>query len=219
MSSPKAKVLIVDDHAVVREGLRSLINSENDFVVAAEAQRGPDALELISKMKFDIAVIDVGLEGMNGIELMKNIRARSPKLPVLVLSMYDEDVFAERALRAGAKGYLTKKEPPEKLIECLRKILGGKICVSAAVEEKIFDRIVANKMGSGSPVESLSDRELEVFQLIGQGFKAGQIAEKLNLSIKTVETYREQVKVKLNLEHASDLARYAIRWAKTENIL
>ena len=214
----KIRVLIVDDHAIVRQGLRRLIEEERDLVVSGEAEDGPGALELLSAAKPDVALVDIGLQGMSGIDLIKNLKARLPKLPILAISMYDESVYAERVLRAGAKGYIMKKESAEKVVAGIRRVLSGKLFLSDAIAEKILNKIAESPSeGGGSPVDALSDRELEVFQLIGKGYKTSRIAEELNLSVKTVESYREQIKNKLDLEHASDLAQYAVEWSRTKN--
>jgi DNA-binding NarL/FixJ family response regulator len=210
---PKSEILIVDDHAVVRQGLRRLIETEPTFEVCAEATNGAEALALLKKIKPNIVIVDLGLEGMSGLELIKNIQLRTPKLPILVISMYDEAIYAERILKAGAKGYLMKKESAEKVIPAIRHVLSGKVYVSDKIAEKILSNLgKIQSDSSASPVAILSDRELEVFQLIGQGFKSSQIADKLNLSVKTVESYREQIKIKLKLENASALSQYAIQW-------
>jgi DNA-binding NarL/FixJ family response regulator len=209
----KIKILVVDDHAIIRQGLRRLIEHEPDFTVCGEAEDGHSALDLISKTKPDLAIIDIGLQGMNGIDLIKNIKTRNPKLLILIISMYDETVYAERALRAGAKGYLMKKESAENVIPAVRKILDGKLYLSQTVSEKILSKMAdAKSAPHTSPLDVLSDRELEVFQLIGKGFKTSQIAHQLNLGIKTVESYKEQIKTKLQMEHASELTQYAIQW-------
>lgn len=212
-ANQKTKILIVDDHAIVRQGLHRLIETEPDFTVCAEAEDGPKALDLIAKTKPHIAIIDIGLQGMSGLDLIKNIKIRSPKLPILVVSMFDELVYAERVLRAGAKGYLMKKESAEKVIIAIRKILSGKLYLSEAISEKMLSKMAdAGSTVPASVIDILSDRELEVFQLIGRGYKTSQIASELNLGVKTVESYRDQIKNKLKLEHSSELTQYAIQW-------
>lgn len=212
----KMRILIVDDHAIVREGLRTLIQAEKDLAVCAEAEDGPKALDLITREKPDAVVADLGLQGMSGLDLIKNIKARHPQLPVLVISMLDESIYAERALRAGARGYLMKKESADHVVNALRRVLSGKVYVSETLADKMMDQVAFGKPATPSAIDSLSDRELEVFQLIGKGYKASQIAEELNLGVKTVESYREQIKVKLNFEHSSDLTQYAIEWVHSE---
>lgn len=210
---PKKKVLIVDDHAIVREGLKRLIELESDLTVCGEAEEGNQALELAEKTRPDIAILDIGLPGMSGLDLIKNLKARIPNLPILTVSTYDETVYAERAIRAGAKGYLMKKESAQKIIEAIRKILAGKLYLSAAVSETILQQLAGADASAGDLLSRLSDRELQVFQMIGKGHKSSEIAEALNLGVKTVESYKEQIKIKLNIQSASALTRYAVEWS------
>ncbi len=217
ISSFKSKILIVDDHAVLRQGMRRLIEDEPDLTVCGEAGDGPAALALLSSAKPDAAVVDLGLEGMGGIDLIKNMKMRMPKLLILVVSMYEESVYAERVLRAGARGYVMKKESAEKVVSALRRILSGKVYLSEKMADRMLDRLTEGPdMEAESPVARLSDRELEIFRLIGQGHKTGEIADELSLSVKTIETYREQIKQKLRLEDASELVRYAIEWVRDQ---
>ena len=202
----KAKVLIVDDHPIVRQGLVQLLNCEADFMVCAEAATARKAMAAIAETKPDIGVVDITLQGTNGIELIKNIVAQWPDFPVLVLS-------AERALRAGAKGYVMKQEAPEKLTGALRRILNGQIYVSEKLADKMMRKAIDGKaLQDTSPVAILSDRELEVLQLIGQGHGTRQIAEDLNLSVKTIESHRAHIKEKLNLKTAPEMVRFAVQW-------
>lgn len=218
-SNRKVKIAVVEDHAIVRQGLVRLIQDEPDFSVCGEAADGHEALKLIGETKPDIAIIDLGLQEMSGLELIKNIKIRHPRLPILVVSMHDEAVFAERVLRAGAKGYIMKKESAEKVVGAVRRVLSGKTYLSEKMAEKMLNKISdGGSAKSGSPVDTLSDRELEVFQLIGKGLKSPEIAEELHLSVRTVESYRDQIKAKLNLENASELAKYAIQWVHSERI-
>ncbi len=212
-SSSKKRVLIVDDHSIVREGMKRLIESEPDLVVCAEAGEGNQALDLANKTRPDIVVVDIGLPGMSGLELIKNLKTRFANLPILTVSTYDESIYAERAIRAGAKGYLMKKESALKIIEAIRKILSGKLYLSPAVSETILEQLAGANPAEGDLVGRLSDRELQVFQMIGKGHKSSDIAEALNLGVKTVESYKEQIKIKLNLESASALTRYAVEWS------
>lgn len=214
----KKRVLIVDDHSIVREGLKRLIESEPDLVVCAEAEDGAKALELAASARPDVAVLDIGLPGMSGLDLIKNLKTRLPALPILAVSMYDESVYAERAVRAGAKGYLMKKESAAKIIEALRKILSGKLYLSPAVSESILGQVAGLEPAGGDPVSRLSDRELQVFQMIGKGHKTAAIAEALNLGVKTVESYKEQIKSKLGLDSASALAQYAVEWSRHQSL-
>lgn len=211
--SRKLKVFLVDDHGVLRQGMRRLIDMEKDMEVCGEASNAMEALKLVPPSKPDVALTDIGLNGMNGLELVKNLKQRLPKLPILVMSMFEESLYAERALRAGARGYIMKHEAGDKVIAALRQVAYGKTYLSPTMSERMLDKL-ANGQPAVSPLEALSDRELEVFQLLGEGLKPGEIAKKLNLSAKTVETYREQIKIKLNLANASALSQYAISWAK-----
>ena len=209
----KNRIFIVDDHPIVRKGLTQLINQEPELVVCGEAENAETALELLKKVKPDLAIVDISLRGIDGIELTKLIRARFENILVLVVSMHDESLFAERALRAGARGYIMKQEAIEKMMEAIHKVLRGELYVSDRVSANIVKRFVDGKAeGVSSPEELLSDREMEVFQLIGQGFGTRQIADQLHVSVKTVETYRANIKVKLNLKNATELMKHAVHW-------
>ena len=209
----KNRIFIVDDHPIVRKGLTQLINQEPDLTVCGEAENAEAALELLKKVKPDLAIVDISLRGIDGIELTRLIRARFENIPVLVVSMHDESLFAERALRAGARGYIMKQEAIEKMMEAIHKVLRGELYVSDRVSANIVKRFVDGKAeGVSSPEELLSDREMEVFQLIGQGFGTRQIADQLHVSVKTVETYRANIKVKLNLKNATELMKHAVHW-------
>ena len=209
----KNRIFIVDDHPIVRKGLGQLINQEDDLFICGEADNAETALELLKKVKPDLAIVDISLRGIDGIELTKLIRARFDNIPVLVVSMHDESLFAERALKVGARGYIMKQEAIEKMMEAIRKVLRGELYVSERVSANIVKRFVDGKAeGVSSPEELLSDRELEVFQLIGQGFATRQIADQLHVSVKTVETYRANIKEKLNLKNATELMKHALHW-------
>lgn len=211
----KHRIVVVDDHPIIRRGLADLINQEEDLEVCGEAMDAHQALEMIASQKPDIAVVDISLKEINGIELIKHIKTRNPKLPMLVLSMHDETLYAERALRAGARGYVMKQEPPETVISSIRKVLGGEIYVSEKMSSRLIARMAdGTTSGTGSPLERLSDRELEVFQLIGQGMRTRQIAERLCLSIKTIESYREHIKHKLDLQNSTELFQHALQWVQ-----
>ena len=211
----KHKIFIVDDHPIVRKGLTQLINQEADLVVCGEAESAHEALDVLKKLKPDLAIVDISLQGIDGIELIKTMKVRYADLPVLVVSMHDESIFAERALRAGARGYIMKQEAIEKMMEAIRRVLKGDIYISGRVSENIVRRFIDGKTEApSSPVEVLSDRELEVFQLIGQGYKTSKIAQELHLSIKTVESYRANIKEKLNLKNAAELMKHAIHWVE-----
>ncbi|HZV35760.1 MAG TPA: response regulator transcription factor [Verrucomicrobiae bacterium] len=209
----KTKILLVDDHPLVREWLANLINQQLDLQVCGEAANSSEALEHVGTAKPDIAVVDISMEGGSGIELIKNIKALYPNVIVIVLSMHDEMLYAERALRAGARGYIMKREATKKILLALRAVLAGKLYISDKVNELMAEKFVEGRLGSSeSPVEQLSDRELEVFQLLGRGLSTRQIAEDLNVSFKTVQAYCARIKDKLNLTNATELLREAIRW-------
>jgi DNA-binding NarL/FixJ family response regulator len=211
---PKAKIIVVDDHPIVRQGLVQMIGHEPDMEVCGEAEGAGDALKAIAATNPDAAIVDLSLKGSSGLELLKDIRVRHPKLPVLVLSVYDESMYAERALRAGARGYMMKEEAAEKVLTAIRRILSGQIYLSENMASRLLNVLVDGRAESGTtPAERLSDRELEVFQLIGQGFGNTEIARQLHLSPKTVETYRGHIKEKLNLASSTEVLQYAIRWA------
>lgn len=213
----KRKVLIVDDHPILRKGLTLLINQEPDLIVCAEAEHAQMALDVIDNVSPDMAIVDISLPGIDGIELIKMLRLRHKDLPVLVVSMHDEALYAERSLRAGARGYIMKQEALEKVLVAIRKVLDGEIFVSERVTTKMLEKFVSTEgiRETTSPIDLLSNRELTVFRLIGQGHKTRQIAEKLNLSIKTVESYRAHIKDKLKLTDGTDLLKYAIQWTQT----
>jgi DNA-binding NarL/FixJ family response regulator len=214
----KTRILIVDDHPIVRQGLTELINQEDDLVVCEQAEDATEAMGIIKKLKPDMAIVDISLKETSGMELIKDIKVQYPNLVILALSMHDESLYAERALRAGAKGYVMKAEATEKVVTAIRKILSGQIYVSDRMAAKMVRKLVGGSPDVGvSAIERLSDRELEVFHLIGQGHGTRQIAERLHLSIKTIETYREHIKEKLNLADASELLQYAIQWIHSQD--
>jgi len=211
----KARILIVDDHPIVRQGLVQMLGHEADMEACGEAESAAEALKAIAAAAPDAAVVDLSLKDSSGLELLKDIRVRYPRLPVLVLSVYDESMYAERALRAGARGYMMKEEAAEKVVTAIRRILAGQIYLSEAMASRLLHLLVDGRPAAGlSPAERLSDRELEVFQLIGQGFGNTEIARRLHLSPKTVETYRGHIKEKLNLSGATELLQHAIQWAQ-----
>jgi DNA-binding NarL/FixJ family response regulator len=211
------KVLIVDDHELMRMALGQLIAQEKDLVVCGEAESASDALKAIEKLKPDIAMVDISLKHSHGLELIKDIKIRWPDFPVLVLTMHDESFYAERVLRAGAMGYVTKAEVSSKVIDGLRKVLDGDVYISEAMASKVLTRLVGNKGGQPSfPIDTLSDREFEVFEMIGQGQQSKEIAQQLHLSKKTIDAHREHIKKKLILETATDLLMYAVQWAQFE---
>ncbi len=207
-------MLVVDDHPIVRERLAELINQEPDLNVCGEAEDSHQALKAVEALAPDLAIIDITLKDTYGIELIKQLKERYPKLPMLVLSMHDESLYGERALRAGAKGYLTKQEATKKVVGAIRHILGGGIFVSEKMASTILHKLAGggSSEGGGSPVDVLSDREMEVFQLLGEGLGVRKIADNLFVSVKTVEAHREHIKQKLNFKSSSELLRYAIQY-------
>lgn len=214
------RVLIVDDHPLLRKGVSQLIDQEMDLMVVGEAEDAHKAITAIETTKPDVALIDISLNGASGIELLKNIRARFPKLKMLVLSMHDESVYAHRALRAGASGYIMKQEGTEKVLIALRKVLQDEVYLSDRLGNRMLHTLVSGRAPlTSSPVEELSDRELEVFNLIGQGHGTRPIAEKLGLSVKTIESHRAHIKEKLNLQNATELVHHAIQWVQSERVL
>jgi len=213
----KHKVFIVDDHPIVRQGLAQLINQENDLVVCGEASDIPSALQAILKCSPDILIVDISLGQESGIRLIEEVLIRKPELPALVLSMHDEFLYAERCLKAGAKGYVMKQEPPEKVIQAIKKVLKGGMYISEKLSAKFLHKFITKRSEEhGSPIESLSNRELEVFQLIGQGLKTRKIAEQLNLSVKTIETYIEHIKRKMDIDDSRNLILHAAQWFMNE---
>lgn len=207
------RILIVDDHPIVRRGLRELMAGEPDLEVCGEADDAPAALRQIEATRPDVAVIDLSLKTGHGIELIRDIKLRDERIRMLVSSMHDESLFAERALRAGAMGYLNKQESPDKIIDAIRQILRGDVYLSPRMTARLLHRLVGGESLERCAVETLSDRELEVFQMIGQGLTTKQIAGKLHLSHKTIETHREKIKSKLNLKNSAELTRYATQWS------
>ena len=216
----KRTVFIIDDHPIVREGLVQLINREPDLVVCGQAEDTYGAVKAMESLKPDIAVADISLKGADGMELIKNVKMRLPGLPVLVLSIHDESLYAPRALRAGALGYIMKQEATENVLVALRRVLSGEIYLSERMANKILQQFVgAGTTAQRFSVDRLSDRELEVFRLIGQGYGTRRIAQELRLSVKTVESYREHIKDKMTLSDASELVQHAIRWVEQEKML
>lgn len=209
---PKIKVLLVDDHPLVREGLANLIHQQPDLEVCGEAASEPQALELIGRVQPDIAVVDILLENGSGLELMKSIKAMHPAVAMLALSMHDESLYAERALRAGARGYLMKREAATKVIQGIRAVLAGEVFVSQKISALMAERFVDGHTAAASPVTQLSDRELEVFQLLGRGLSTRQIADHLHVGFKTVQAYCARIKDKLQLANATELLRAAMQW-------
>lgn len=213
MSAPAApdeirRVVLVDDHAVVRRGMRQLFEAEADFEVGGEAGDVNEAFRLVESCAPDLVVSDLTLEGRDGLELTKQLHTHYPELPVLIVSMHDELLYARRALAAGARGYVMKRQAEGEIVHAAREVLAGNLCVSEAVRQQM------KAATAEAPLEALTDREVEVFMLIGEGYAPRHVAERLSLSVSTVEVYRERLKEKLGLESAAVLVRYAVRWCR-----
>jgi DNA-binding NarL/FixJ family response regulator len=218
-SPAKRRVFLVDDHPIVRQGLALLINRELDLLVCGDAEEAGAALQRIESHRPDIVLVDISLNGPDGLDLLKSIRSHDLHLPVLILSMLDETLYAERALRAGANGYIMKQEATDKVLVAIRRILGGDIYVSDRISKAMMHQFAAGGPAQGeSPVAGLTDRELEVFRLIGEGHGTRQIAEELHISIKTVESYQAHIKEKLSLRNARELMQRAVQWAIREKV-
>ncbi len=213
----KTRILLVDDHPIVRKGLSQLINNEPDLCICAEAEGGPEAITALEAGKCEMGLIDLSIKGGNGIDLVKSIVAMWPKFPTLVLSMHDEAIYAERALRAGARGYVMKQEATEKMMDAIRAVMRGEIYLSSKMNTHILSRVVEGASGEKmSVIDRLSDRELEVLTLIGHGLGTRLIAEYLHLSVKTVESHRAHLKEKLNIATAPELVRFGVEWVRSQ---
>jgi DNA-binding NarL/FixJ family response regulator len=216
-AAPKRTVLLIDDHPVTRLGISALIRQEEDLAVCGETGSAAAAAELVASHVPDIAVVDLAHGTMGGIELVRALKTQRPQLLVLVLSMQDEDIFAERAFRAGASGFIMKRQPVADILAAIRCVLKGEPYLSEAMKGKMLSRLVKGSAGEPTfSIDTLTDRELEVFRLMGNGFQTGQIAERLHLSSKTVDSHREHLKRKLGLASGGDLVRHAIQWARGE---
>jgi DNA-binding NarL/FixJ family response regulator len=210
----RSRILIVDDHPIVRLGIRQMLAEERDLDVCGEADSAEAARQLISSARPDLAIVDLSLAQGTGLDLIRSLRESLPTLPVLVLSMHDEALFAERVLRAGARGYIMKREAITGLVGAIRQVLSGRIYVSEGIAQVVLERLGHEAVPSANPLAGLTDRELEVFDLIGRGQSTGAIAEQLGVSVKTIETYRSNIKTKLNLKDATDLIRFAATWTE-----
>jgi DNA-binding NarL/FixJ family response regulator len=218
-SGSKKNVLIIDDHPIVRQGMRFLIEQERDLTVCGEAGSAAEALKAMSKLKPDLLLLDISMKGPDGLELTKSIRSLDADIPILIVSMHDESLYAERVLRAGANGYIMKEEVSQNVVQAMRKVLSGDIYISDRMRQKILRGVAGQRTHtSSSSIERLSDRELEVFRLIGQGHGTRQIAEELHLSVKTIETYRAHIKEKLGLNNATELVRQAVQWVEQQSM-
>ena len=208
----QTRILIVDDHPIVRQGLERLIDAEPDLAIAAEVATADDALQAVDRGNVDFVILDIGLKHGSGLDVIGQIRTRLPDLPILVLSMHQERFYAERALRSGAQGYLMKQSDPAEIVPAIRRILSGELYLSPSLADELVRRAVDGNEEGGSQVEALSDREAEVVRYIGSGLSTREIAEELHLSVKTIESYRANVKRKLGLRSGSELARFAYDW-------
>jgi DNA-binding NarL/FixJ family response regulator len=215
----RKKVLLVDDHPMMRSGLAQVINQQPDLVMCCEAGDATEAMQHIDASKPDLAVVDISLEGgKSGLELIKDLQALHPDVPVLVMSMHDESLYVERALRAGARGYVMKKKGGEVVLQAIRQVLSGKIYVSEKMSAQILDHLSRSRSAKHqSPIEMLTDREFEVFELIGEGCASHEVAKRLHISPKTVDVYRQNLKAKFKLPSATSLIQHAVRWVETQD--
>jgi len=214
----RRRVMIIDDHVIVRQGLTHLINQERDLTVCGEAEDGLKGLSEADRLLPDVLLLDISLPGMNGIEFIKNVKARHPDLPIVVLSMHDESLYAERALRAGALGYLMKKSSSDEVIAALRKVLNGEFYLSGQTGSALLKKFLGGAhTQSLSPVSVLSDRELEVFEMIGRGKTTRELADALHLSTKTIDAHRMHIKEKLNIHSVTELIQHAVRYVENES--
>jgi len=210
------RILLVDDHPLIRKGLRLTLESETDFMICGEAGSAEEALAVIPDLKPDIIILDISLPGQSGLDMLRQLESNRVRGFVLVVSRHDEVLYAERAIRAGARGYVMKSEAPRALVTAIRKVLSGGIHVSAAINERLLQGIAAGQQSfNQSPAEALSTRELEVFEMTGRGMGTREIADMLELSIKTVESYRARIKMKLNLNNAAELVQHAVQWSES----
>src|SRR6266550_2150347 len=213
------RIVVVDDHPLFRKGLEQLIRSDGGFAVCGEAGNAAESMEVIRKLNPDLAIVDLSLPGANGIELIKNIRAEFPKLPILVLSMHDESLYGLRALRAGAEGYVMKHEAMANVIQAIHEVFSGRPYLSPAMAAQVITKFAKKSSeGESDAVDRLSDRELEILELIGKGREVREIANRLHLSPKTVETHRAHIKEKLQLKNARDVVRFAVQWIDARDV-
>lgn len=211
------KLLLVDDHPLMRKGLAMTLEAESDLTVYKQVASAEDAIDVVNSEVPDVAIVDISLPGMSGLELIKHLLALHPELPILVVSRHDETLYAERAIRAGARGYIMKLEAGDVIVKAVRRVLKGGIYVSDEINERLLMGMISGRSNvAESPMEVLSDRELEVFELTGRGLGTREIAERLHLSVKTVESYRARIKSKLNLNTATELVQHAVQWVESE---
>jgi DNA-binding NarL/FixJ family response regulator len=216
ISAEQRRIFVVDDHPVFREGLVGLIKREQGVAVCGEADNAPQALSAIEQLRPDLVLADIGLPGRSGLELIKDILAVCPDTAVLAISMHDETLYAERVLRAGGRGYIMKQEGPDKILQAIRHVLTGQISVSPRMSVRLLDALSGRRDKTKSPISRLTDREFEIFQLIGQGEDSHSIANQLNLSVKTVDAHRGHLKEKLDLKTGTELICYAARWMEAQ---
>ena len=213
------KIVIVDDHPIVREGFEKLINNEKDFNVAGTAETAAEAVELIQAENPDVVMLDLSLKESSGIELIKDLQVICPEVRILVVSLHDEEIYAERVLRAGAKGFIMKAEAVDDIITAVRKVAAGEIYLSSKMQSKMIEIMTSGrKVNNLNPIDILSDRELEVFQMIGTGMKTKNIAENLKLSVKTIETYKSHLKLKLQIKDGVELIQRAVEWEMQQHV-
>ncbi len=219
-TKPRRRILILDDHPITRYGLTQLISHEADLMVCGEAATAQDALTAIKPAQPDLVLADITMPGRSGLDFIKDMQTQHPRVPVLVMSMHDESIYAERVLRAGGRGYIMKNEGGEKLLAAIRQVLHGQVYVSQNVSAAVLDVFSGHGASAGEPTPALlSDREFEVFQLIGQGLSTQQIGRRLNLSVKTVGTHRQHIKEKLKVRTAPELVQQAVRWAAAQQLV
>ena len=211
----KKRIVIVEDHPIVRRGIVQLINFEEDICTVGEAETTFIAHEILQKEKPDLVLVDLSLKGGSGLELIKDIKKLYPKMLIIVVSLHDENVYAERVMRAGAKGYIMKSEATESILTAIRQVLKGGIYLSPNMQTKMLNKIVSGIDNSVATVDLLSDREFEVFEMVGKGITTKKIALELNLSIKTIETYKSHIKTKLNIKDSTELIQFATKWSLT----
>lgn len=212
----RRRIVIVDDHPILRKGLAMVIDQEQDLLVAGEAEDAAAGLRMVEALIPDVVIVDLSLPGVDGIELIKTLKARHREVPALVVSMHDENLYAERALRAGARGYIVKQEAVDNVLVAIRKVLRGEIFVSDRIATRMVESLIGgDRKGANSPLDLLSDRELTVFRMIGQGLGTRGIAESLHLSVKTVESHRSHIKVKLQLASGVELVKHAVGWVNS----
>jgi DNA-binding NarL/FixJ family response regulator len=216
MVSKKTRIFILDDHPIVRQGIAEMINDESDMHVCGEADNYQEAMKTVETLKPDVILVDISLNGSSGLEFLKSLKIQFPDCKALILSMHDETLYAERALREGARGYIMKQQATEKIMDAIRHVMKGQIYLSDLMMERILEKKYGGISADASPIEALSDRELEVFRMIGEGISTSLIAKQLHRSVKTIETYRARIKVKLNLKNNMELIRLAMNWVQSE---